>query len=356
MRGQVIKLSCGFSVALLGAALVMVQSQVVIALTPREVNGIAKQITVRIDGANPGSGVIIKRQGNTYTVLTNWHVLKENGNTVQTPDGRRYTVNQSLVKPFRGLDLAEFQFTSTENYRKSELGNSQQLSEGIAVYATGWANPDGICLQRCYRFSLGSISVISPSSKDGYAMVYTNIIKPGMSGGPVLDEQGRLIGINGQSKQEPITGSIDYLGIPINTYLNYTSEKVFQQSQVAVSSGGAKFFCGMNEGMLATLVRTSQGNIPMIRWISGNDSEKTARCKDVSARFQRTYENGTLNYLRTGTIKGQPVICAAASKEDISPCTDSTVLFILKPGTNPQQILDKLEVQRTRAYDPQLKL
>lgn len=71
-----IKLFYGFPVVLLGAAIVVVQPQVAIALTAAEVNAIAKQITVRIDGTNTGTGVIINRQGNTYTVLTSEHVVR----------------------------------------------------------------------------------------------------------------------------------------------------------------------------------------------------------------------------------------------------------------------------------------
>ena len=39
---------------------------------------IAKAITVRIEGATQGSGVIVKREGNRYTVLTAWHVVSGN--------------------------------------------------------------------------------------------------------------------------------------------------------------------------------------------------------------------------------------------------------------------------------------
>ncbi len=40
---------------------------------------------------------------------------------------------------------------------------------------------------------------------EGYQLGYTNEIKSGMSGGPVLNQQGKLIGINGRSKF-PLSG------------------------------------------------------------------------------------------------------------------------------------------------------
>ncbi len=36
---------------------------------------VAQSITVRKDGATQGSGVLVKRDGNRYTVLTAWHVV-----------------------------------------------------------------------------------------------------------------------------------------------------------------------------------------------------------------------------------------------------------------------------------------
>lgn len=77
------------SAVLFGGVIVIVQSVVGAALTSAEVYPIAQQITVRIDGANTGSGVILERQSNNYTVVTNRHVVQETGSyTVQTHDGK----------------------------------------------------------------------------------------------------------------------------------------------------------------------------------------------------------------------------------------------------------------------------
>ena len=45
-----------------------------------EIANIAKAITVRIEGTTQGSGVHHKKEGNIYTVLTSWHVEKDNRN------------------------------------------------------------------------------------------------------------------------------------------------------------------------------------------------------------------------------------------------------------------------------------
>ena len=47
------------------------------AQSAETVGKIATAITVRIEGATQGSGVLVKREGNRYTVLTAWHVVAD---------------------------------------------------------------------------------------------------------------------------------------------------------------------------------------------------------------------------------------------------------------------------------------
>ncbi|MGH1394800.1 MAG: trypsin-like peptidase domain-containing protein, partial [Trichormus sp.] len=203
------------SALLFGTAIVIVQP-VATALTPSEIAEIAQQITVRIDGANTGSGVIIERQGNVYTVVTNWHVVQLKGNyTVHTPDGKKYTFNHSQVKQFRGVDLAIFQFTSNENYRVAEKGNSDQIKLGINISVAGY--PQGTS---SIRFLRGAISSLESKPKNGYAFVYDIGGFPGMSGGAILDEQGKLVGIHGRATTRPDTNATTVLGIPLQIYLS----------------------------------------------------------------------------------------------------------------------------------------
>ncbi|PMB00582.1 hypothetical protein CEN50_02630 [Fischerella thermalis CCMEE 5268] len=105
----------------------------------------------------------------------------------------------------------------------------------------------------------------------------------------------------------------------------------------------SKFFCGMSRGVPATLVRTSRGNIPIIRWVDEAfpppwTPEK--RCEEISSRFQRFYDNGTLNFLRAGKLRSQPVLCVASEKN--GPCLANGVLVTLKPDRNPRETLQRL--------------
>lgn len=64
------KLYYQLSAAIIGAAVVTIQPPIVIppTLDEQAISAIAKNITVVINGQNYGYGVIISKQGNTYSV------------------------------------------------------------------------------------------------------------------------------------------------------------------------------------------------------------------------------------------------------------------------------------------------
>ncbi|MBD2611881.1 trypsin-like peptidase domain-containing protein [Nostoc punctiforme FACHB-252] len=278
------------SALLLGTTVAIVQP-VAIALTPKEISEIAQQITVRIDGANTGSGVIIERQGDIYTVVTNWHVVQLEGNyTVQTPDGKRYTFNNSQVKRFSGVDLAVFQFTSNANYRVAEKGNSDQVALGTNISVAGY--PQGTS---DIDFRRGAISRLVTNPKDGYAFVYDIGGFPGMSGGAILDEQGKLVGIHGRATTRPDTNATTVLGIPLKTYLQLTGfstkfspavTKNPSQQRTKISSASTNF----------VFWKTLQGHFLPITSItfSPNGQTLASGSRDMSIRLWN---------VATGTVK-----------------------------------------------------
>lgn len=189
-------------------------------LAPEQVNLRAKQITVRVDGANTGSGVIMERSGNTYTVLSNWHVMKKPGEyIVQTIDGREHQVNLDSIQEIPGLDLALFEFTSPQNYQLAEVGDSGQLLEGQNIYFAGYPGELRREDNRYYRFFAANLVGMLPENhENGYSLVYNGEAFPGMSGGPVFNRDGRLVGIHGEANINAISGGTSNYAIPINTY------------------------------------------------------------------------------------------------------------------------------------------
>ena len=202
---------------LLGAKAVVELAQ---ALSPEEINLRAKQIVVRIDGANTGSGSIIEASDNTYTVLTNWHVMKNQGSyVVQTIDGRKHQVDPATVKRLPGVDLATFQFNSQQNYQTAELGDSSNLSEGQNVYFAGYPGELRREDNRYYRFFTANLVGILPkSTENGYSLVYSGEAFPGMSGSPVLSKNGLMIGVHGEANIHALSGGTSNYAIAINSY------------------------------------------------------------------------------------------------------------------------------------------
>ena len=60
----------------------------------QEVFATAHSITVRLEGATLGSGILVHRDGNRYTVLTAWHVVQGQGPgeelSIITSDGMQH--------------------------------------------------------------------------------------------------------------------------------------------------------------------------------------------------------------------------------------------------------------------------
>ena len=194
-------------------------TQIAQALAPEEVNLRAKQIIVRIDGASLGSGSIIERTDSSYTVLTNWHVVKNEGNyTIETIDGRKHEATTSSIQQLPGLDLALIKFDSNQNYQTAEMGESGNLSEGQTVYFAGYPGELRKEDNRYYRFFTANLVGILPkSTENGYSLIYNGEAFPGMSGGPVFNIEGFMIGVHGEANVA-FTGGTSNYAIPIASY------------------------------------------------------------------------------------------------------------------------------------------
>ena len=110
------KLAAGLQIVWVGTVAVVVQPQISHALSAAKVAKIAHNITVRVDSQAPGSGVIIKLNGNTYTVITAAHVVgSKDTYEVITPDRTRHSVTNTIIQRLPNVDLALVQFSSSQS-------------------------------------------------------------------------------------------------------------------------------------------------------------------------------------------------------------------------------------------------
>jgi S1-C subfamily serine protease/lipoprotein NlpI len=183
-----------------------------------------------------GSGAIIRRTANTYTILTAAHVVNDLRHaplSITTPDRQQYIVDPSAVKIApNALDLATITFQSDREYAVAELGNSDTIARGKQVFIAGFQG-------KSLKFFPGTVVASSRQAQSkGYGLAFSSIdVLPGMSGGGLFSETGSLIGINGKSigtitsyvsnnersalrslqptqRLKPLSG----LAIPINTF------------------------------------------------------------------------------------------------------------------------------------------
>jgi serine protease Do len=141
-------------------------------------------------GWGVGSGVVIA----PGQVLTNAHNLRHDEVQVSFADGRRETGRVKASDHDLDIAVIEVDTAGTEPVKWLEDGDSPQI--GRAVYAL--ANPGG----RGLRVTVGFVSSTARSFRGprgrriAGAVEHTAPLPRGSSGGPLLDVEGRLLGIN----------------------------------------------------------------------------------------------------------------------------------------------------------------
>jgi S1-C subfamily serine protease len=166
------------------------------------------------EGGGSGSGSVIDDQGR---ILTNYHVI-EGAQKLTVSLGGDKTYPAKLIGGDPDTDLAVIQITPpAEGLTVVQMGDSDKLVVGQKVLAIG--NPFG--LDR--TLTTGVISglqrpIRARNGRPIDAAIQTDAsINPGNSGGPLLDKNGRMIGINSQILS-PAGGSVGVgFAVPVNT-------------------------------------------------------------------------------------------------------------------------------------------
>lgn len=144
------------------------------------------------DGLNQGSGFVMTKDG---YILTNSHVIdsaSEGGISVTLRDGRKFPAE--LVGVDSSTDLAVLKIEA-DDLVPVELGDSDKVRVGEFAFAIGAP------FDLRYTFTYGIISakgrnnVTSSRYYEEYIQTDASI-NPGNSGGPLVDIEGRVVGVN----------------------------------------------------------------------------------------------------------------------------------------------------------------
>ena len=364
---------------------------------------LAKKITVKIQSSSGswGSGVIVRRDGNTYTVLTSAHVVCEPDPKESSDDcadrtyqiitsdreSQPYEVDRGSIKlADEDIDLARLEFESEadlevatlanyapvsskgESYAASPLGvkgesyaatryganrtpfpiaeeesESEDLSslEGIvapqlASAASNIITPDierevsSNPLQKYFVFAAGyakkskdapadwqfspgygldqktgSFSIYDRTSFDeGYQLVYTCITYKGMSGGPILDIDGRVVGIHGKAEGEKVNErntevSLGYsLAIPIGEFnkigQSLAKDLDLDLGKLNIQSNQPSITNTLRQKVINAILTTqiSNQNASSCRWVErGNQQWRLLDYTAAQSSFQRAIDD-----------------------------------------------------------------
>ncbi|WP_442802450.1 trypsin-like peptidase domain-containing protein [Streptomyces sp. CMB-StM0423] len=176
---------------------------------PGSVAGIARSalpgvVTLRVSGVaeqSTGTGFVLDKRGH---ILTNNHVVQpaEEGGDITVTFSGGESKSAEVVGGDAGYDLAVVRVKGVSGLKPLPLGNSRSVAVGDPVVAIGapYDLPNtvtsGIISAKERPITAGG------EQGDGSDISYVNAlqtdapINPGNSGGPLLDLEGRVIGIN----------------------------------------------------------------------------------------------------------------------------------------------------------------
>jgi tetratricopeptide (TPR) repeat protein len=303
--------------------------QPVSAKTPAEIEQIAQSVSVEmISGV--GSGVLVHRQGDLYTVVTNRHVVckrkelcEESGvrssYQLKTADGQVYQVGRSAIKLLKDaggnkLDLAIVQFRSSRNYAVAQVAEPGSLKVEDVVYTAGFPKREGFLFGQGKAQAVVNKRLVGDGG--GYTVIYNAPTLPGMSGGGAFNSEGRLVAIHGQGDKftdnteagssyfrAQVNSKIGYnRGIPIRWVVRGLGERgilvgrllrAVQEGEVAAATADEFFIAGFNK-FVDPGENVREGRKEAIRQLS---RAIALNPKYTTAYFMRAYINEDLgNY------------------------------------------------------------
>jgi S1-C subfamily serine protease len=169
-----------------------------------------------------GSGFVIDKAGH---VVTNYHVI-EGASKVEVSFSGNDEMPATVVGRDPSTDIAVLRIKRAQGRALTplELGNSDVVQVGDAVVAIG--NPFG--LERTVTAGIVSALQREITAPNGFAIdrvIQTDAaINHGNSGGPLLNADGRVIGVNSQIETES-GGNVGIgFAVPINTVKDVVSQ------------------------------------------------------------------------------------------------------------------------------------
>lgn len=143
-----------------------------------------------------GSGIIFKKNKNTYYILTNNHVI-DGASSVSIQVAGDKTYDGTIVGADENTDLAVVKITSSDELTVAKLGDSSAVEVGERAIAIG--NPLGMEFFGSVTQGIVSATNRSVKMSNNFTMNYIQTdaaINGGNSGGALVNAYGEVIGVN----------------------------------------------------------------------------------------------------------------------------------------------------------------
>jgi S1-C subfamily serine protease len=228
--------------------------------TSTEVVEIATRLAYA-NGVGEATGMVLTSSGE---VLTNNHVIR--GATlirVHVPGGRTYSAR--VLGYDISADIALLKLRGASGLRTVSLGDSSKVRLGQKVTAIGNEGGTGVLTTKTGTVTALGRTITVNDEQGGTARL-TRLIKtdadlrPGDSGGPLLDSSGRVIGMNAAASAELVyqgSGG-DGFAIPVNRARSIATQIEAGRSSASVHVGATPFLGvrveGRSSGVLVTNV------------------------------------------------------------------------------------------------------
>lgn len=180
-----------------------------------------------------GSGVIFKKENGKAYIITNNHVVEGASSLkVSLYDGTAVTAK--LVGSDSLTDLAVLQISDDHVTKVASFGDSSDLRTGETVIAIG--DPLGKDLSRTVTQGIVSgvdrtVSMSTSAGQTSINVIQTDAaINPGNSGGPLLNTDGKIVGINSMKISEDDVEGIGF-AIPSND-VKPIAEELLSKGQI----------------------------------------------------------------------------------------------------------------------------
>ena len=258
--------------------------------------------------AGTGSGFLWDDAGH---VVTNFHVIQEaigKRLTLRVVLADRSEWKVTIVGTAPEYDLAVLKISDQAPLKKIKVGTSKDLEVGQKCYAIG--NPFGLSLS----LTKGIISALdreieSPAGSTIPGVIQTDApINPGNSGGPLLDKDGRLIGVNTQiaTAKGGGAGNIGIgFAVPVDV-VNWVVPQLIRSGKIVKPSLGITLVtqfsmrrAGYNEGvMVASVEEGSPAAKAGLRPVVVDSESGSVTAGDVILKINTTAVKGNDDYER----------------------------------------------------------